>query len=294
MSRAVVYCQLQHDLPRCFWASLKKTRELWDGDIYLIAPQRERAYTALDRYGVKFVAEHSIGSELIKEYEYNTFFNTIHIGWDGFWDNACKRFLYLYEVKKSRNIDELLHFETDVIPYLSVNDMFDKFGKAYSKKIVFSPHAPYQISCCTIFCNAIDIFEKFCNSVVEYFKRKPDFFYRKYPTQTILNETHFAYTFQQENPNLVDLFPTIPGEKNSKEFGFLIDSTAWGMWIDGLHYNPGFPFATVNHNIGKLILNGVYAVTWKDQLPYITGLDDRHNFPLATLHFNSKTPEKWI
>lgn len=294
MSRAIVYCQLQHDLPRCFWTSLKKARELWAGDIYLIAPQRELGYTALKEYDVKFIAEHSIESDLLDQYEQHTFFERIHPGWDGFWDNACKRFIYLYEVQKNNFIDEMLHFETDVVPYLDIDNMLKNFNNAYQRKIVFSHHAPFQLSCCTIYCNAVEHFEIFCNAIIEYFKRGPGWFEQQYPTQTILNETHFAYTFKKEYPSTVDLFPTIPGDKHQEEFGFLIDPTAWGMWVDGLHRDPGKPFATPNHTIGQMIIDGKYDVEWYDKKPYIYTIGITLRNKLATLHFNSKMPEKWI
>ena len=168
MTRAIVYCQLQHDLPRCFWTSLKKARELWAGDIYLIAPQRELGYTALKEYDVKFIAEHTIESDLLDQYERHTFFEKIHPGWDGFWDNACKRFIYLYELQRMENIDELLHFETDVVPYIDIENMFKNFGDAYRRKIVFSHHAPLQLSCCTIYCNAVEHFEVFSWKIIPH------------------------------------------------------------------------------------------------------------------------------
>ena len=296
MSKAIVYCQLQHDLPRCFWTSLKKARELWAGDIYLIAPQRELGYTALKEYDVKFIAEHIIESDLLDQYERHTFFEKIHPGWDGFWDNACKRFIYLYELQRMENIDELLHFETDVVPYIDIENMFKNFGDAYRRKIVFSHHAPLQLSCCTIYCNAVEHFEVFCNAIIEYFKRGPGWFAEHYPSQTILNETHFAYTFQQEYGSTVELFPTMPGDKHAKDFGFLIDSTAWGMWVDGLHRDPGIKFATPNHTIGQLIIDCKYNVIWENRCPYVYDMhkDTMKLNPLATLHFNSKMPEKWI
>lgn len=293
MSRAIIYCHLQHDIPRCFWTSLKKTRELWNGDIYLIAPQRELGYSALDEYNVKFVAQESIQSNLLNSYTINTFFDKIHVGWDGFWDNACKRFIYICEVQKKYGIDEFIHIETDVVPYIDIGEMFFNFKKAYDNKLVLSPHADYQLSCCTIYCNSASVMEHFCGEIIGYFKRGAGYFAEAYPSQTILNETHFAYQFQKENPEEVDLLPTVPGEKCSGEFGFVIDPTAWGMWVGGLHRDPDKPFATHNHYIGKLILDGKYTVAWDDKKrPYVAIGDNR--FPLATLHFNSKRPENWI
>ena len=296
MSRAIIYCQLQHDISRCFWASLKQTRKFWDGDIYLIAPRREKAYWALKKHGVIFIDEESYYEDvLIKQYESSTFFNTLHPGWDGFWDNTCKRFFYIYILQRNLNINETIHFETDVVPYHDITDMFNKFEKAYKSKMVFSHHAPYQLSCCTTYCNSIERFKAFCTAIIEYFNRGHAWFSNKYPTQTILNETHFAYTFQQENPAAVELFPTLPTDKLAKTFDFVIDPTAWGMWVDGLRWNPGNNFATENHTIGKLIINDKYRVLFTpSKNPYIFDKSTTVTTPLATLHFNSKEPERWI
>lgn len=295
MNRAIVYCQLQHDIPRCFWTSLKKTRELWDGDIYLIAPQREAAYEALKQHEVKFIPEESIGGHELLLYQRGTFFSLIHPGWDGFWDNACKRFVYLYEVQRMHEIDEMLHIESDVVPYISFYTMFEKFSNVYQGKLAFSKHAPFQLSCCTVFSSGHSNLGTFCNKIVEYFERGTEWFSTMYPSQTILNETHFAYTFQQENPELVDFFPVLPSDKYADEFGFLIDSTAWGMWVDGLRWNPGKKFATPNHTIGKMIIDDKYDVLFTQmKTPYVFDRSTTSTIPLATLHFNSKEPEKWI
>jgi len=293
---SLVYIQLQHGLPNCFWSSLKKARELWPGDIYLVAPQRESAYTTLlKKYNVKFVAEESFEDDLIIEYKKHTFLD--RAGWDGFWDNTCKRFIYLYFLQKEYNIPEMIHLETDVVPYMDVSIMLNTFRKHYKNKIVFSLHAPYQLSCCFMYCNNIDLFGLFCNEIIQYFKKGEEHFKKIYPTQNIINETNFAYTFWYDNKENVGLFPTMPSDK--PEIGFLIDPTAWGMWLDGLYWLLGEQYATDKHYVGAQIVNGTYDIHFSyknmriDQ-PFIYNKKTGQSYPLATLHFNSKRPEKWI
>jgi len=152
---------------------LHKARELWQGDIYLVAPQRESSYTTLlKKYNVKFVAEESFVDDLLIEYKKHTFLDCA--GWDGFWDNTCKRFIYLYLLQKEYNIPEMIHLETDVVLYMDVNSMLNTFRKHYKSKIVFSPHAPYQLSCCFMYCNNIDSLGVFCNKIIQYFKKGED------------------------------------------------------------------------------------------------------------------------
>ena len=299
MSRALVYVQLQHNLLPCFWDSLRKVRECWDGDIYLIAPRRESGYAALEPAGVKFIAEDTVKDNLLEEYRANTFFEKIHIGWDGFWDNACKRFMYLHWAHQNLGITELLHIETDVVPYMPLGEMFDAFASVYHGKLVFSPHADTQLSCCTMYCNNPGAMELFCREIVEYFKRGTAWFTKAYPSQAILNETHFAYTFWKEHPEHVDLLPTMPGEPHADTLGFLVDPTAWGMWVDGLHRTPGARYAVEAHHVGHLILAGKYDIHFsfnRDQLslPYVYDRITGKSMKLATLHFNSKRSERWI
>jgi len=306
MSNAVVYIYLQHDLPRCFWHSLRKTRELWDGDIYLVAPNRESNYAELKEHNVKFVYEDTPSDGLrdglmegeckdyIELYEQNTLFRNMYPLWDNFWDNACKRFVYLYLIQSRYNIDRIIHLETDVIPYIGIEEMFIRFDDAYNKKLVFSPHAPSQLSCCFMYCDCVNIMKTFCDKNIEYFKRGAEYF-----AQEILNETHFAHTFYKEHGELVDFFPTMPGEAHHDELGFLIDSTSWGMWVNGLQRNAGEKFANNAHHIGQKLLEGKYDVHFEFEnervkLPWIYDKTTRMSYPLATLHFNSKRTEKWI
>ena len=317
MKEAVVYVYLQHDLPTCFWPSLKKTREMWGGDIYLVAPRREESHPGIEKYSVKFVSCDSVPSAssggfmttnadgshakdpLIAKYEAVSFFEALYPGWDGFWDNACKRFFFLYLLQKMYNIDRIIHLETDVVPYVPIRKMFDKFSELYGGKLVFSPHASEQLSCCFMYCDSVAILGAFCDEVLKYFGLGRGHFATLYPQQTILNETNFAYTFMMENQSLVGLFPTMPDEPLASELGFLIDSTSWGMWVNGLQRNFFPRYAAATHNIGKRLLAGEFGIHFefngeKLAMPWVHNKLTNQSTPLATLHFNSKKLEKWI
>ena len=317
MKEAVVYVYLQHDLPTCFWPSLKKTREMWDGDIYLVAPRREESHGDIEKYGVKFVACDSPQSEnvggfmttapdgsatkdpLISKYEEVSFFGTLYPAWDGFWDNACKRFFFLYLLQKKYGINRVIHLETDVVAYIPIREMFDKFSELYSGKLVFSPHAQEQLSCCFMYCDSVTVLKTFCDETLKYFELGREHFSTLYPTQSILNETNFAYTFMMENPDLVGLFPTLPDEPLAAELGFLIDSTSWGMWVNGLQRHNFPRYAANTHNIGKRLLAGEFGIHFEFNgetlvRPWVHNKLTNQTTPLATLHFNSKRLDKWL
>ena len=298
MNRAIVYVQIQHDLPRCLWSSLLKARELWDGDIYVIAPAREMDYPAYKELNIKYIPRESMDDDdMLREYEKHTFFH--YPNWDGFWDNVCKRFVYLYLLQRKYGIDELIHIETDVVPYVDINGMWDAFNRVYGKKIVFIPYGSYQHNCSFMYCNSQEILESFCMSIIDYFKRGLEHFWDAYPGESIINETHFAYTYQQENDENVGLFPAMPGDDHFDELGFLIDPHAWGMWVDGRQRIPGKPCAVMTQHIGAKILEGKYDVHFsfrngKVVMPYVHDKIESKSYPLATLHFNSKRAERWI
>jgi hypothetical protein len=299
MKRSVVYCQLQNNLPPCVWTSLKKTREVWDGDIYLICPQRETDYEIIKKLGIVTVSKESFKDPIIDYYEYNTFFNSMYPSWDGFWDNACKRFIYIYLLMREYKIDVMAHIETDVIVYMLMNEMFDSIEKVYKSQIVFTPHEPEALNCGFSYFGSVEILGKFCNEIIEYFKRGQKWFNEKYPDHPIINETLFTYNFSIENTGTVGLFPAVPDDPLSKNLGFLIDPDGWGRWVDGVRYSPGVRYAAPRHHIGKSIIDGKYDVHFsydgrKIKMPYAYNRITTESFPIATLHFNSKEPEKWI
>lgn len=298
-NRAIAYVQLQENLPKCIWQSFKKTRELWAGDIYLICPKREHFYEATSVNDVFEISKESINDILIKEYEDKTFLLRMYPEWDGFWDNACKRFIYLLLLMKRYNIDRLIHIENDVIAYLPIEQMFDSIEKIYGDKIVFTPHEPQALNCGFTYIGSVNILENFCNAILEYFKRGISWFNEKYPNRPIINETLFTFNFYQEHPEMVGLFPAMPGDANAKVLGFLIDPDGWGRWVDGVRYKPGKRYAAECHYIGDKILRGIFDVHFsfdgrKIKLPYVYNTITTECFPIATLHFNSKEPENWI
>jgi hypothetical protein len=297
--QAIIYCQIQNNLPECIWASLKKTREMYDGDIYLIAPQREHDYQILSDLNIKMIAREKLKSPLISEYERHTFFPALYPEWDGFWDNVCKRFVYLSTLMEQQGIDEIFHIENDIAVYLNIRNMFEACKNQYGGKIVFSPHEMYHLNCGLTYCGSVETMRVFCQSIIEYFKRGEKWFREKYPSEPILNETLFTYTFHVEHSDKVGLFPTMPDDQSFKNLGFLVDPDGWGRWVDGVRYAPGKPYAAPRYYIGNEILNGRYDVHFsfengKIKMPWVYDKTNNQSFPLATLHFNSKRVEKWL
>ena len=296
--KAVIYCQLQHDLPECLWSSLKKTRELWEGDIYLIAPARERAYKILKDLNIKVVAREEIKHHLIDDYLKHTFFPALYPEWDGFWDNACKRFPYILALMEMFGIDEAFHVENDVVVYLDIEKMFKECKRVYGDKIVFTPHEYHHLNCgFTYFGSRPTIF---CEQIVNYFKRGVEWFRSAYPDDPIINETLFTYLFALESPQFVGKFPALPTDTEYKDLGFLVDPDGWGRLVDGVRYEPGKPFVVERHYIGHEILAGRYNVQWGANIqsgkmvPVVTEKGKESMFELATLHFNSKRSWLWI
>jgi hypothetical protein len=299
MSEALVYIQLQNNLPQCLWSSLKKARQLYDGDIYLITPEREMHYEIFKALNIKALPKEKIKHRIIDEYEANTYLTKLYPGWDGFWDNACKRFVYFYVFQQMLGIEKAIQIETDVVPYRDIGKMFLDFDVIYGKKIVFVPHADYQLNAGLMYSGSIATMEKFSNYLIEYFKQGPEFITKKYPTQAIVNETNLAYQFKQDCPDLVDVFPALPEDAHAAELGYLIDPDAWGRWVDGVRYSPGTPYTAPIYYIGQKILDGTYEVHFsfdgrKKRMPYVHNKKTGGSVPLATLHFNSKEPEPWI
>lgn len=297
VSEAVVFIQLQNNLPECFWDTLRKTREMYKGDIYLIAPEREFAYIILKELDIKTISKDKMCSSFINEYEQKTFLK--YDNWDGFWDNTCKRFIYLYLFMERYKIDEVLHVETDCVCYMDIEEMLKSFKRVYDQKIVFIPHAPEQLNAGIVYCNSLDVCRVFCDSILEYFGRGKQYFLDTYKTQKIITETVFTYAFYKEHPELVDLFPAMPGDLHHEELGFFVDPDGWGRWVDGLRYSPGISHAIANYHIGAALLKGIYDIHFayenaKIKMPYVHDNFTRLSYPLATLHFNSKRVNKWL
>lgn len=298
MKQSVVYCQLQNNLPSCFKTSLRKARELWKGDIFVIAPQRECHYEYMKEYGVIPIYREKLKSPLIEAYERDTFLISMYPNWDGFWDNACRRFPYMEVLMREHGIGQMLHLETDVVPYIDIEKMFGTMGALYGHKIAFTPHMDEQLNCGATYCGSPTTMTTFCENINDYFRRGADWFKVKYPKHSIVNETNFAYTFWKEHPELVGIFPALPEDENAATLGFLIDPDGWGRWVDGVRYSPGTRYAAPIHYIGAKILDGTYDILFsyegrKIKTPYAYNTITGKSFPIATLHFNSKEPECW-
>lgn len=300
MGDAVIYCQLQNNLPKCAWVSMRKTREMWDGDIYLICPKREAGYEIIKELGIKPIPKEDFDNDpMVADYNSSTFLVSMYPEWDGFWDNTCKRFVYIYLLMNKLGISSAFHVETDVVVYFPIREMFDATKKNYGSQIAFTPHEAEALNCGFSYFGSKEILEFFCKEIVGYMKRGVSWFNEKYPLHPIINETLFAYNFSEENAGAVGLFPALPEDDMAESLGFLIDPDGWGRWVDGVRYSPGKRYAASCHYIGNKILDGTYDVHFsydgrKISCPYAYNKTTRESFPIATLHFNSKEPEHWI
>lgn len=290
--QAVIFVQCRNDLPEHIWPVLRQTRALWPGPIYLVAPARQGGFTELQKLRVTFVPEEAFAEHaLVKQYESASYLDTIHKGWNGFWDGACKRFAYIAALMERECIEESIYIENDVLPYVEIGRMFGQFHLYYGSSIVFTPHAPEQHSCCFLYIGSVDAVKRLATSCIDYQRNGPEWFREQCPTQEIINETSFAYLFEQQNTEIAQLFPNQPGES------YVIDPMAYGQWEDGTIWNPGERWADKNQYVGADLLFGRLEVYWDvhDRMrPYVRYTETGTMAPIWAMHFHSKRPQLWM
>ncbi len=294
---SVVFIQLDHDIPEHMWHVMRQTRKLWDGRIILIAPRREDTYVEMKKLNIEFVQQEKITDKLLDEYNAKTFLN--YAGWDGFWDNACKRFFYIQLLMQAHiEIEHVLYIENDVIPYISINTMFAKFNEVYKNNITFSRFCEENLSCCFMYIDNVFVIKEFCDCILKYYEMGLKQITAMVKHE-IISETTLAYLFYKQRPDIVELFPIMPivgYNKNYDKLGFFIDPFAYGQWVGGRRVEPGKPWALDVDCIGCEILaknisvEMFYNASECRSYPLING-----EYPLANLHMHSKVGMKqWL
>jgi hypothetical protein len=229
--------------------------------------------------------------DLVDSYNYNQNTQLDNQFRGGFWALTSARFFYLYEFMRSRNLENVVHLENDVLIYRNV-DMLDEL---LDKTKIYLPFDTFKrniasimfIPDCNIFKTLLDKYD-FAKNDMENFS-------------VIQSQTGLINNFPIfiNNPNGSPEYQFVT--KNFKQFNMIFDAAAIGQYLGGVDPRniPGDTTGFVNETC--IIKYDQYRFVWKViydiRCPYIViknenGIDC--SYPIFNLHIHSKALDKFI
>lgn len=267
------------DVPHYTKISLQKAREL-NPDIEIDFICRHKQYF-FDDLKINWIPQNDLGGGyLLKEFNEVCDFkrhgipNTTYPSPKLFWHRTAERVFYLQEYLSQNKINDVIHFENDVLIYYGLDNV-DK-----SDKISITEMSPTHTT--FAFCHIPDYgsLNKLCS------------FFNKLLIFGEIKLQRFGYDHISEmsllnlalRNNLVKSFPTIENQTGT----FVYDPGSYGQYFGGTNNGHSSGFIDGTHYIGLNIKSGKLRPTIENGLPRT------ESNLIFNLHVHSKNLERFI
>jgi hypothetical protein len=211
----------------------------------------------------------------------------------GFWALTSARFFYLYEFMRSRDIENVIHLENDVLIYHNVDGVLDMLIPDRTK--IYLPFDTFTRSIASImFIPNHSIFK----SVLDNYD--------------VSKNDMENFSIIQSQTGLIDNFPIFISDpdgspehqfvtKNFNQFNMIFDAAAMGQYLGGVDPQniPGDTTGFVNETC--IIKYDQYDFIWNAidgiKCPFIGVTDSAGthcSYPIFNLHIHSKALDKFM
>lgn len=204
-----------------------------------------------------------------------------------FWNITFLRLYYLYEYMSKFNINNIIHFENDVMIYFDIDKYKYKFVDKYST--IALPHATDHHSMASFMYTS----NKSLYDMISFFNtclsQSPSKILNKYGMDMI-NEMTLIRAYSKEFPKILKELPSLPQETI---FDGLFDPAGYGQYLGGTPHNgKQSGWMEERHYIGKKLINNDISVEWCDKSDYNKPIviDNKTNiiYNINSLHVHSK------
>jgi hypothetical protein len=267
----------KNDVPDYVALSLEQARHFNpEIEIYFICKYKQEFF---DKLNIKWVDQESLAEgQTLKRFNQVCSFrrhgtpNTTYPSPDLFWHRTAERIFYILELMLRDTMDEVFHFENDVLIY------HDLKGVEVSQNVIITPmsltHTTFAFSYFPTPAKLFDLCSYFIMLLEHGEQNLLSFGYDHISEMSLLN--------MALRNNLVKCFPIFQNYN-----GFIYDPGSYGQYLGGTNNGHGAGFVDPSHYIGqKILLNEIHPVF--DVKPYT-----EHN-PIFNLHIHSKNLGQFI
>ena len=207
------------------------------------------------------------------------------------WSSSLMRIYVLKKLAENLNLNEFVHFDTDIIVYNSFENIQKSYKFNYSKlniTLLDNSHLVFGYSYFPKKVILDQIYQCFENIFNDY-----SFFKNKYGNGGTFNEMKMMNVSRIMKPELFSLLPSIPYFESQ----ILFDPAGYGQFLDGSHTKNGNyyfkrRYISTTSEVGKELKSKRIKFIFKNNLP--TVIYKKSNFQLCNLHVHSKRLHKFL
>jgi hypothetical protein len=204
---------------------------------------------------------------------------------DPLWKTSFERFFYINDFIVKNKLNNVVHFDNDVLIYLNVKNILPVLQKVISN-VGITRHKNNEMVCGFMFIKYFNCLENICNELCNLAKlgipALKNMFNNDMPHEMRL----LGHIFH--NTDLLTALPGTPFEPLFSEFNCVFDPSTYGQYFGGtgnatkntIHPN------NVQRIIDQHIVNKTLVPSFNRQQPFITY--NMQNIPICNLHIHSK------
>jgi len=198
--------------------------------------------------------------------------------------NAMLRIFYINEFMNKHNMENVIHFDNDVLIYEEMDNFKDQLNK-FNFLITPSNDKDYTFGFSYFKNNQkLNIVAEKLKELVLQGEAKLEQDLKTMPHEMRL----LKYVNEINNFSIIDLFPILPEGLHSTNynlFNMCFDPLPYGQFLGGLAPEP-------HHYIGQNVINGTVKIGFKNKKPY--GLYNNKEYKIANLHVWGKQLNNFI
>jgi len=258
-----------------------------DGDLYILT----------DRENIQYLPKHDrVIPAALEDYysdKIDRFHNAYEHGIRNFWTVVATRFIYLENFLRNNGLQNIYHFDNDVLLYFDLAEHHDTFQRLCSE-IAITPENSIQASGGFMYFDGYKALARMTNFFVEELEQHGEGGLREKYGINVITEMVLINEYKRRYKDRVLYLPIAPfgeGSSGFNEFESIFDPVSWGQFLDGTPHGDPPPFCVPRACIGRmLIANPDYTIVWKTEnglrCPYLSY--DGNLAKFNNLHIHSK------
>lgn len=256
--------------------------------IYFLTDEELLEDILFKKYNIVPLNKNIFYSDKIKEFEFYFNYNP-----NNFWSIAATRLIYIENFLKNYNLENVYHFENDVLLYYNLEEHHEKFIKFY-ENLAITTGAPDKSMTGFVFIKNGKSLSMMTQFFIDTLKKYGIFGTQQKYGMDMVHEMSLIKFYGIENGEFyLDNLPILPfGElsKNYNIFDSIFDPASWGQFVGGTRYDgPGAK--PPDQYIGRLLMQNP---EWRVDFLDIDGFKIPHfNYngkfiKINNLHIHSK------
>lgn len=272
--------------PKWMWHSVQQYFTFNDGSVYILT----------DRENIPYLPKHDRVIPVALEDHYSNKIGRFHAvyphGVRDFWTVCATRFIYLENFMRKNDLQDVCHFDNDVLVYFNVAERCETLRRLYPG-IGMTPESPRKSPAGFIYINNYKALESMTDFFIKHLGRHGERVLGSMYEYGVVNEMLLIVDFKKNYPELIADLPIVPhGEHSSgvDEFGAIFDPLTWGEVVDGTRQGKLAGHHSPDAYIVEWLKRNPSLVIWKTEnglrCPYLNCEGELTK--INNLHMHSK------